>query len=72
MHHRFVSFILDLVLNPKKHLYLYRALIFLHIVTQPSNTGEELVYDHLYHEEASFYLVVRPQLFNRPLSFLKF
>ena len=52
--------------NPKKSS-LCRALVFLlHLGTHPSKTGGELLYYHLYHEEAPVYLDVRPQLFNRP------
>ena len=38
--------------NPKKYLSLCIVLFFLHLGTHPSNTGEELVYYNLYHEEA--------------------
>ena len=31
---------------------------------QPSETGEKLVYYHLYHEEESFYLGVFLQIIN--------
>ena len=34
--------------------------------------GEELVYYHFYHEEASFYMEVCPQLFNRPFIIFEF
>ena len=60
-------------LRSKTYLSICRDLIFfLHIGTHPSKTGEDLVYYHLYHEEASFYLNVRSQLFNKPLSFVYF
>ena len=36
--------------NPRIHLSLCRALNFLHLGTPPSKTGEELLYDNLYHE----------------------
>ena len=37
--------------NPKQYLSLCRALMFLpHLSTHPSNTGESLLYYHLYHE----------------------
>ena len=34
--------------------------------THPRKTGEESLYYYLYHEEASFYLDIRLQLYNRP------
>ena len=50
--------------NPRTFIFLYNSNLFLCLGTQRSNTGEELVYYYVYHEEASFYLDVYPQLFN--------
>ena len=51
--------------NPK-HIYLFVELsFFLRPGTHPGNTGEEILYYHLYHEEEKCYLDVRPQIFNR-------
>ena len=56
--------------NPNIYLPFFRALIvLLHLGTHPSNTGEELLYYHLYHEEAPFSLDVCPQLLIGLLSF---
>ena len=53
--------------QPKSIMYLFIEHLFeLNIGIHPSNTGEKLVYYHLYPEEASFYLGVCIQLFNRP------
>ena len=70
VHHRFVGF-LWFGSDPQKYLSLVRALIFLlHIGTHPSNTGKELLYYHLYHEEEPLKMDVNPQLMNR--SFIIF
>ena len=55
VHHHFVIFWSGS--NPKNYLSLCIPLIFLlHLGTYPSKTEKELLYYHLYHEEASFYL----------------
>ena len=42
-------------LQPKKYASIFRSLItVLHLGTHPSETGKELIYYYLYHEEASF------------------
>ena len=52
--------------NPK-NIFLCRDLTFkLRLGIHLIKTSEKLVYYHLYHEEASFYLGVYIQLFNRP------
>ena len=57
--------------NPKNmFITLWSSHFFPHLGTHPSKMGEELLYDHLYHEEALFYLDVRPQLFIRPFIIL--
>ena len=60
----FVSFLFGLV-RTLKQLSFCGDLIFLCLGTQPSNTGQILLYYHSYHEEAPFYLGVCPQFFNR-------
>ena len=57
--------------QPPKNIYLFVELSFLlHIGTQPSKTGEKLVYYNLYHKEVSLYLDVHTQLFNK--TFINF
>ena len=71
MHHPFVSFCLAWF-QPNTKLSICRALIILiDLGTHPSNMGEELLYYHLYHEDASFYMDVHPQMFNRPFIIFK-
>ena len=56
MQRSFVGFVFGFVPTQNK-LSLVRALIFqIHLVINPSKTGEELLYCYLYHEDASFYL----------------
>ena len=64
VHHHFVSLFL-LILTPNIFISLQSSHFKIHIDIHPSNMGEKLVYYHLYHEEASFYLQVYTQLFNR-------
>ena len=47
------------------------SIFLLCLGTDPSKTGEELVYHYLFHEEASFYLELHNQLFNRPFTIFK-
>ena len=54
VHCPFVSFVL-VRFQPKKQLYLVRALIFwFHLGTHLSKTGEEFLHYYFYHEEATF------------------
>ena len=72
VYHHFFSF-LWFGFKQKKYLSLCRANIFwVYLSKHPSNMGEELVYDHLYHEEAYFYLDFLTQLFNSPFIFIYF
>ena len=64
MHHCFVGGF-GLVQTPKLYYLFVEISFLLHLGTHRSNTGKVLENCHLYHEEASFYLDVRPQLFNR-------
>ena len=71
MHHRFVILGGGLVPTQNIYLSLCRDIIFLLCLgTNPNKTGKELLYYHLYHDEAPFYLDVSIQLSN--MSFIVF
>ena len=68
-HHSSVSFCF--FFNPKTIIFVDLSY-YLYIGIHPSNTGEKLVYYHLSHEEASFYLDACIQLFSRIFIIFEF
>ena len=56
-----------------QNIFLVRDLIFLlRLSTHASNTGGELLYYNLYHEEAPLYMYLIPPLFNSTFVFFWF
>ena len=63
MHHCLSVFLVQF--QPRIIIFPCRALFLFYLGTHPIKTGKEILYDHLYHEDAPFYMDVYTQLFNR-------
>ena len=57
--------------NPKQIISLQSSYFLLCLVPHQSKTAEESVHDHLYHEEASWYLDICLKQFNKTFIVLK-
>ena len=68
VYHRFISFFW-FGSNPQKRSLCRALIVLLHFGTHPSKMGKELVYYHLYHEEASFFWA---SVFNCLIGLLSF